>query len=410
MNDVISRNNDEMNASDLFSEFEKDPFGWKMEATLDILVHLVKKKHREFRYNNEPRYSPVDFVNKALKSAEQTSCQVVKGEAISQDLLDGVMESYRPFSMRICRDDDADALFTSLKESLKTKRNHYHGLQETYYGVHPWGKAFHSAVELLGSWMEIRDLKRLFQSVQDGVNCAKETLDGAKAMQGFAERSGAHYAQLKSFIANEANNLAQLDEEAQGKAAGVREILGLEDPRLKFREAMKAKEELEEALTDLLEATRTRVRKRYDEIGAEFEKLASEKGVSAEDYASKADKLAEVYAATTIEGLLAMESQADNYREAEIHKIVAAAAPKPESGGGGATVAETVTYRAAKHATTLSSQAELDAYIEKLRADLEAIGRKQNHHPRVTMSLKNFAQESRGIDVWRSPPVGVLGI
>jgi hypothetical protein len=99
--------------------------------------------------------------------------------------------------------------------------------------------------------------------------------------------------------------------------------------------------------------------------------LASQKGVSAEEYASKSDKLAEVDAATTIAGLLAMESRSDNYREAEIHKIVAAAAPKPEPGAGGATVAETVTYRAAKHATTLSSKADLDAYIEKLRADLE---------------------------------------
>ena len=372
VNDVISRNNDEMNASDLFSEFDKDPFGWKMEATLDILVHLVKKKHREFRYNNEPRYSPVDFVNKALKTAEQTSCQVVKGEAISQDLLDGVMESYRfIFNEELPETSDADALFTSLKEALKTKRNHYHGLQETYYGVHPWGKAFHSAVELLGSWMEIRDLKRLFQSVQDGVNFAKETLDGAKAMQGFAERSGAPYAQLKSFMANEASNLAQLDAEAQGKAAGVRDFLELEDPTREFRQAMKAKEELEKALTDLLQATRTRVRERYDEIGNELEKLASEKSVSSDAYASKADKLADVAAATTIAGLLAMESQADDFRHDEIHKIVAAAAPKPESGGGGATVAETVTYRAAKHATTLSSQADLDAYIEKLRADLE---------------------------------------
>ena len=44
--------------------------------------------------------------------------------------------------------------------------------------------------------------------------------------------------------------MAQLDSKAQGKAASVRDFLELEDPTREFRQAMKAKEELEEALKE----------------------------------------------------------------------------------------------------------------------------------------------------------------
>ena len=45
---------------------------------------LAKKKKREFKYKGAPRYPIVDFINKAVSTAERMSCEIVTGEDIDQ--------------------------------------------------------------------------------------------------------------------------------------------------------------------------------------------------------------------------------------------------------------------------------------------------------------------------------------
>ena len=87
VNNFIDRNGGEVTVTDLFSEFSKEPFGWTDYAILDVVVHLHRKKKREFKYANEPRYSPANFVTKALTASERSSCVVTTGEAIPDGLL-----------------------------------------------------------------------------------------------------------------------------------------------------------------------------------------------------------------------------------------------------------------------------------------------------------------------------------
>ena len=48
VNNFIDRNGGEVTVTDLFSEFSKEPFGWTDFAILDVVIHLHKKKKREF--------------------------------------------------------------------------------------------------------------------------------------------------------------------------------------------------------------------------------------------------------------------------------------------------------------------------------------------------------------------------
>src|SRR5690606_7383768 len=65
VNDFITANNNQITVYDLINNFEKEPFGWRFEAVLDVLIQLVKKKKREFVYKGQQRYNTVDFINKA---------------------------------------------------------------------------------------------------------------------------------------------------------------------------------------------------------------------------------------------------------------------------------------------------------------------------------------------------------
>ena len=56
---------------------------------------MVKKKKREFVYNRQQRFPIVEFINKAVSTAERTSCEVVTGEEIDQSILDNVVIAYK---------------------------------------------------------------------------------------------------------------------------------------------------------------------------------------------------------------------------------------------------------------------------------------------------------------------------
>ena len=71
----------------------------------------------------------------------------------------------------------------------------------------------------------------------------------------------------------------------------------------------------------------------------------------------------------TIAGLQSLEFNADAFRQSELHKIIAAAAPASDEPGGRSV--ETITYQPGQLATTISNAQELEAYLTKLRAALE---------------------------------------
>tara|TARA_B110000003_G_scaffold238819_1_gene244610 strand:+ start:3019 stop:6546 length:3528 start_codon:yes stop_codon:yes gene_type:complete len=370
VNQFISANNDEVLVQDVISKFEGEPFGWKEYATLDVLIHLVKKKHREFRYNNNPRHDVVDFINKALKSGERSSCEVVGAQIIPQALLDGALAAYRNiFNEELPHTTDMDALFDGVVAALKQHLLGYKDLQERYYGERPWGTVFHKAVDRLRTWSEVRDPERLFKQLAEGQNEAKELMDLAKGIQGFAESNDRAYVALQGFMDDESGNFAQLNEADQKKAATITEILRLEDPRSQFRVAMTAKEELNAALVELSKDTRSRVAKAYQAIYTDLQKEAENLGVTSDSYTAKAVKMDAIAAEKTIAGLQSLEFNADTFRQSELHKIIAAAAPASDEPGGRSV--ETITYQPGQLANIISNAQEMEAYLTKLRADLE---------------------------------------
>ncbi len=120
VNNIISNYNNQMTVHDLVNELEKAPFGWRNEAVLDVLVHLVKKKKREFRYRNQPRYPIVDFINKAVSAPERLVCEVCSGQEIDQSTIDETMFSFREiFNRDLISTTDGNELYQCCSKNSK---------------------------------------------------------------------------------------------------------------------------------------------------------------------------------------------------------------------------------------------------------------------------------------------------
>ena len=120
VNDFITLHNDNITVYDLVKEFAKDPFGWRNEAVLDILVHLVKKKKREFSYRSTPRYPIVDFINKAVSTPERMVCIVLSGEEIDQATIDLVIRCFKEiFNRELPSTTDGNVLYETLIDELR---------------------------------------------------------------------------------------------------------------------------------------------------------------------------------------------------------------------------------------------------------------------------------------------------
>ena len=137
-----------------------------------------KKKKREFVYKGQPRYPIVDFINKAVSTSERISCEVVTGEEIDQVVLDEVVQAYKEiFNETLPAATDKNTLYDDLQAALKKKFNWHQELEKTYYGKYPFGNCFQEGAQQLNTWINTRDIKKLFNRLIEEQDEAKELFD-----------------------------------------------------------------------------------------------------------------------------------------------------------------------------------------------------------------------------------------
>jgi hypothetical protein len=164
VNDFITSNNNQITVTDLIKQYSDAPFGWRFEAVLDVAIQLVKKKKREFKYKSAPRYQIVDFINKAVSTAERMSCEIVTGEDIDQALLDEVVSTFKYiFNENIAATSDGNEMFDTLSHWISVKIKRIEPFENEYFGKYPFGGCFQKSIQQLTTWATIRDPKKLFQ-------------------------------------------------------------------------------------------------------------------------------------------------------------------------------------------------------------------------------------------------------
>jgi len=373
VNNIISNYNNQMTVHDLVSELEKAPFGWRLEAALDVLVHLVKKKKREFRYSNQPRYPIIEFINKAISAPERYKCEVCSGQEIDQVTIDETALSFRDiFNRDLIGTTDGNELYQLLLEELKKEQTQYQPLEEDYHGAYPFGNCFHDAVKMLNRWAGIRDPKALFDIIRSEKDSAKALLDTAKGMREFAVQHRKDYDAISQFYKTNRENIRELDIDAQEKAAKIDAFLHNEDPRSDYRHIRKAYEEVKTALLDHKKQLLEQVLSRYQQVFAELEAEKTKLGVAeTQVYADRERTLQGIRHQESIAQLKNKLLSADEFKSEQLDALIRHAAAKPaEPGKAQARVGEPKEYYITRLMTTISNEQELDEYLAKARLQM----------------------------------------
>ena len=366
VNDFISANNNQITVYDLINKFAEEPFGWRFEAVLDVLVHLVKKKKREFVYKGQQRYPIVDFINKAVSTAERMSCEIVTGEEIDQTILDEVVNAYKSiFNENINPATDKNILFEDLVGALNKKLTAHQLLETDYFGSYPFGNCFQKAVVQLTTWTSSRDPKKLFKAVVDDQSQSKELFDLTKGMGDFISTAFRDYKQLRAFARDNKENFKELSIENQEKAQKIEDFLLMEDPRREFRHIKKAYEELFDALKVFTGELKQEVKKVYNDIFDELENEASKRKVSKDRFAERNYTIDGIENLTSIAQLKNKKLNAVNFKSEQLQKIIEAT-PVAE----GKKVAESAAYYITKGISTIATEAEMDAYLKTVREEM----------------------------------------
>ena len=365
VNDFISANNNQITVYDLINEYAKEPFGWRFEAVLDVLIALVKKKKREFVYNRQQRFPIVDFINKAVMSTERMKCEVVTGEEIDQAILDGVVTAYKAvFNESLHNATDKNILFEDLIAALKSKLTKHQELERAYYGKYPFGNCFQKGVKQLTDWVQTRDLKKLFTYFIEDQDASKELFDLTKGMEDFAAKALNDVREIQVFMRDNNENFKTLSLDVLEKVKSINAFLDLEDPRREFRHVKKAYDEVKKALNDHLLDLKKVVKSLYEDAFKELDSFGEQQKVSKEKYADKEYLINGIDTVSSLATLKNRELSVTDFKSKQLEIIIAAT----ETGSGQA--AESETYYVTKGATTISTTEELEVYLEKVRRDM----------------------------------------
>jgi len=367
VNNYIDNNGGEVTVTDLMAQFNKEPFGWTDYAILDVVLHLHRKKKREFKYANEPRYSPADFIEKASTAANRSSCVVTTGEAIPMALLSDMRAAYSAIfnGTRVEESTDGTEQFEKLKGALERQVSELAEL-ESDHSAYPWSTVFQSAKNLLDGWARLRDPKAMFEAVIGGEEDGKEAMDAVEAIKGFAHLS--KYREIKEFMQSRAGDLQSLDDQDQTKAAEVNDFLTSTDPASGMRVANQQYNELKSALDAKLSALKGDVKSEYEQVFVELNREREQHGVEV-NLTNPEVKMRDIEGATSIGQLQRLKLGASDFREQELKKILDAV--NAEAGPDAPSMNATFTMR--KHASSISSEGELDEYLNKTREDLKKL-------------------------------------
>lgn len=368
VNNIITNYNNQMTVHDLVNELEKAPFGWRNEAVLDVLVQLVKKKKREFRYRNQPRYPIVDFINKAVSAPERLVCEVCSGQEIDQSTIDTTMFSFREiFNRDLISTTDGNELFSMLLEEFKKEQQKYQGSEEDFHGSYPFGDCFHEAVKMLQKWMNIRDPKALFDLVRSEKDTAKALLDKAKGMKEFADMNKKEYDTIRSFHQANGENFRELSLDVQERTDKIAHFLRSDDPRSEFRHIRKAYEEIKDALSKFKQELMVQVIERYEQVFAELEAEKSRRGITEANVIASLDKILQnIRRLDSIAQLKNKLLEADSFMSEQLSNLISHAAAQKKDPAA-PPVGEPEAYYITRLMSTISNEQELDEYLAKAR-------------------------------------------
>lgn len=272
--------------SDIVKHFAGKPYGWSDFSIIYFLNELRRRGIRSFKYKNDGNIDNRIVAQYIVK--EQNNFTVVEASAISQDLINRFVESWKyalnvvsaPSSydsgelFRLCKDTNAAAgekhvSIGSIKKSYTQIRNNV--------AAYPFVSVVDDALNLLEHWGEERDHKKFFELVINEREKGREIFDRFKTLNAFIKDHIDGYKRIREFVEKNYDNFAFLP--AQDKVEKLSAILTDEWPMPNMKTYAQLTRELTKELEAVKQEKKSEIRKNYEVVFEELRHVCAENDV-----------------------------------------------------------------------------------------------------------------------------------
>lgn len=277
----ILRQGHDVTVADICSAFAKAPYGWSEIVTIDIINELYRRNIFAYAYNNNPNVRITDVADKIIR--EKNRFTLEKAQVVSPETITAFNDAWRAIFnrqqaatndarelFRLCHDDDNSEL-RNLLRNYETMRKDI--------ARYPFVADIDKALELLGSWRDIREQTQFFEAVIAQRDEAMALFDSCKQIVEFYRAQLNKYRDILSFTNANASNFELLPDEARADIDGLRAMQ--DDERvythfpdyIRYQKAVRAR--LEAKKSEMVQ----QVRNAYDEAYAQVRNIAAGSGV-----------------------------------------------------------------------------------------------------------------------------------
>lgn len=346
VNNRITWLGDGPTVADIIKPFEKNPFGWRDLATLDMLVQLGRKGRRRFEWRSQP----VDlrgFVDKALNSRERDAIVIHKEKAHSAQEVEAFKTAV---NHTIFNENLVPANISDFKEALQAFRlkigeklktlNH----QKDDYASEPFATHIRTLHTALSGLYQERSDDIVFKEVTDNANQLKTKRDVYMHAAEFITQQYSNFSQIKSFVQANQSNFDTLDETLEAKATDLADYVNNHtEPWDTFPAKRKLYKELKAAIASRVDELHKQVLELYQGIFKEIEEHRISLEIEEQNLTTSPDfVLYKIKRSKSINDLDVFEAKASDFRGDNI-KILEEYNAKEEAKKKGSTYKQSIT-------------------------------------------------------------------
>ena len=373
VDNYLSRSFPEMNVKDLVLRYAAAPYGWNEVCTLYILDELVRRRVREFVYNNNPHVEKQIIANNLMK--DQQKFTIRAAQKISQEIVNDFISSWKDIfgiSEAINPDLDVNEIHTKCKDTLEKQQII---LSDIYSSIrtYPFAVVIEKWQKMVSEWMGIRDVEMFLKRITSDRIPATEQMDKCKQVREFHHDQIGRYKEFVTFVKENELNFGELtgcDESIRS----MRTILTDEWPIDNMPYYKKLRDELRFKLEELKKELRSKIKVEYTKTVETLFRLAENNEVQ---YGIQADAV--IIQKSQPDNILALKNNLDTaaFYEQEAAKIMAqAASAKPKTVPGKEEPSQPATkpVRQVKLSTRtvhkICSEQDVDTYLQTLKQQL----------------------------------------
>lgn len=276
VNNRINQMGGDATLTDLVRAFERQPYGWRDLATLQLVFSIAYKKHKSLFYQNE-ELDLNEYYDKAINSTTRGAIEIRAKKDYDKDMVNAFKKAvYDVFMTNLTEDNQVEELVKSFKKLLEDELHKINDYHSNYVG-YPFHRHIKSYALELNDLSQIRSREHLMQKMIDNHNELADKRDNCYRTTGFIDDNFSNYETIKKFYDEQKQNFNKLGLEYDNYADDFKQFFSDEDkPAENFPLILKKYKAISQAVKDKLNELKAKVLEQYNELFNELENKLQE--------------------------------------------------------------------------------------------------------------------------------------